>query len=679
MPSDIKFFLPNRVTNTEDMLSSYDDNGFSKIFGNYFFDHDLFSLNVETRDRVIRQYPQEYNARNNIRLQKSIDFYNKCLIEFEHDDREYNVDNAKIEKWSPEDVVELLNERKIIFILGSIGCGKSTYIEKVRHIVRKQKIKHITRTQKIKHITKIQKINKNTLNKNHIILDFNVNNFVSDGIEIDIIDSFELMNETLINNFKDRMVKYLRADITGDTVSDILKNIEKTFRGNIVLVFDALDKIYDAANRHILEKEVPINPIAQFINSIIKAVDNSECFSAILCTRPSTFKNIASYNCPENQNGTVSNCYPTLIAIKSNLKQIINIVDQRFECHKECDYVYPKYLKNNLRKLISCSILYNLHGLRHLMKDIKLFTTGLKKIEDKKYHKWIFDIFCMLGNKETYGQNKSNVYNIFLINAKFQKDTSLTSTNRSDIVPDEYFQPHHPSYWLKYFILARVFQDQYKLKEVEYAAIKDMDDIFNKFQKHIYKLCIYSLSEVKNGRLLSCEYRGDSVTYFSTERLYKIFLNEETKRKDLTGEHIEFFSFIYLALVVDDSYMLYPNFLQKHIEKNFIYENIFIKSDVDWWRWLEIYVKKVFIFILVIESSLMHYERHFFTKSFYDENKPDFNVIKQRIIKQIKNIGSDINISDVKVCELIDTNEMLVASLKDSTDRFFKGILKTVQ
>jgi hypothetical protein len=263
---------------------------------------------------------------------------------------------------------------------------------------------------------------------------------------------------------------------------------------------------------------------------------------------------------------------------------------------------------------------------------------------------------------------------LFLINYEFRLSEE---NNKTGSYPRNVLKPHKHSYWLKYFI-AHIFHYQ---GTDPFSAYKSL---LNKYEEHIYKLCIYSLcevkreSEMKHGRLLHCiSSTGGYYSLESDKRLAYIIDN----KYDLL------FGFIYLSVVIDDPYMQYPEidcikkvFAAKHKKD---YANLFCDLSDDsnkecWFDWLKTYFHKVLLFIKILKYSWINYEKELVDEELH-EYIPDFDKIEENIQKEVFEIAiTDLGVSKNEATRILTIQQEKSKECENQISDFFTEYAKTL-
>lgn len=563
-------------------------------------------------------------------------FYDSCIVDFEFEDRIFASNQIKLQ---PEKLYKKIIENQLqdVYIVGSIGCGKSTYITAL-----------------------LEEFHKNQHNDNTFILSIDITQIVLKG-------SYE---SEILKLLKDKVNAYLKPNskITNNTLKGFWNELNCKFPNNkTIFIFDNIDQVYDESIKLIISELLTDDEKHTYLNNklfltrsllLLKKSIKKHCnknTNFLYAMRPNTYKNIHPSDHESHTNSRNS-----VIAISSKCLEFVNrVIDKRLDMLASHDEQYKQLVKSNLHEIAKHSTNYNLHGLRHAINNIQVF---LSREITRKYPEWMNLMFLFLDNRQTYTQNRTNgnagVANIFLINSQYRID-------KQDM-PGSVAQEHYQSYWLKYFIVCSIYEIN-ELKHKEEGSNFNDNDIYNhqfsKYEKHIYKLCIYSLSEVVHGRLIACDYLTDNYRLYDTRRLKKCI-----------DENI-FFSFTYLSAVVDDSYLEFPKIVANKVEKKQIYKSFFPNSnEYQWWvEWLKKSVKKVFLFLQILESSLENYEVHFLDDELYNKYKPKFSEIKKSINKEILNIGIDLHMQEIDIKNIIKSCTDQAYDEKDNLDEFFSN------
>lgn len=617
-----------------------------------------------TKSGSYRNYQQTNRQKefkqNSKRYTEFKKFCGEQVLTFEFDQRgnvePYWINNKA---YQPKEVVEKFSDFHSIYIVGSIGCGKSTYITSL-----------------------VNEFDKKKQNSNFFIISIDVQTNILDKIKQSNYNKilFDFLKKEIENQISGYSVK-------ANNLKKLWEELKSTFPANhIVFIFDGMDGIYDESIKLLFKNDDNsdhpwFKNSGKFTKQIIELRQTLEehhnNIITIYALRPSTYRSIFSeINSPTSPNQEVNNKL-TIFLDASSEKLQKKIINKRLDS-LDCKYK-EGYVKENLHNMISYAMKYSLHGLRHAINNAPVF---LSKKSDKIYPEWMLNLFLFLDNKKTYTQdNNTGIANIFLVNSacRARENDKAQGLKYPDIVT----KCHKHTYWLKYFIIANIHADNpYFNHEINFEYDDRYNEHFSSYEKHIYLLCLYSLSEIHHGRLVTnhTEISQDfhSICHIkSTKRLNKLF-DAMLEKQDYV-ESI-FFSFIYLAVIVDDNWLLFPSFLKVKIQNGYsrhTYKNIFPNTNSeteDWRGWLKKSIFKVLLFVQLLEISLEYYEKKLLDAVFYERHKPNFSKIKESIEKEILEIGRSLDVSDEYVQGLLKQKKQAVLTEQEETIRFFKKL-----
>ncbi len=630
---------------------------------------DFFVPSTQERKRRLKKkLRQPITQKDEKLLIEEEAHFSSCLEVFQFADEKKFIGECRINR-QPDELFKEITEGKLknVYITGAIGCGKTTYLTKLIYLYHKQK------------------------KPDNYMFVFDLNAFQH------LLSRDMTAEEKILSLLKGKINNYLHENykIKVNVLREFWEQFNQIFPNTrTVFAFDNIDTIYDDSLKNIVATDLSDSEKEEYLKnnfSLAKALtlfrdtfnssfpeNNKNNVSFIYAMRPQTYTCISrrgTADIEENLTETNSLIYLSVRNPKNALNDaptfVNKVINKRLNLYEtEKNKKMNNIMCNNLKKIAKLSLVHSLHGLRHVMHNLSIAASKETTIE---YPEWMIAMFLFLDNKGSYSQNKANgisgVVNIFLVNSQYRID------NQKDTFHETLLKEHAQSYWLKYFIVCAIHDQTKDIKNNLLTNFND-EDIYNttfrKYEKHIYKLCIYSLSEVSHGRLIACESPGnDSAAYklWATYRLHKSI------KEDL------FFSFDYLAAIVDDAYLEFPLPIAEQIGRRQIYQSFFPnKHEIGWWQeWLKKSISKVFMFLKIVECSLEHYERHFIDSKLYQNYKPNFIKIKRNIDNTILSIGKDLRFTDEETQGFINTSNNVVGSKKNSLDDFFKNYKQEVE
>ena len=228
---------------------------------------------------------------------------------------------------------------------------------------------------------------------------------------------------------------------------------------------------------------------------------------------------------------------------------------------------------------------------------------------------------------------------------------------------------HYQTFWLKYLICKHFNEN---IREGQTVDVDMVYEKFNKYEKGIFNFSLYSLTDTNHGRLISCSFDENEIGNYD----YKL---EKTTRLRHCFDKKIFFSFVYLSVIVNDDYLEIPRIdkLKKIFDEKHIYDNtFFVKDNQKWKEWLFGHIRKVLVFVKILESSLLYYEKEKISDS---ENLfPNFEEINNALEIEIKDIAATIDITSEEIdSEIEKTNNIIISdSLKKHFRKYSKFIIK---
>ena len=616
-----------------------------------------FNLNSlqrqRTKEPADKQYFQKYNSFHSDYISpfciESVKAYGKT-IDF---GCKYNTGDG---------FLELLDnkEHKIIYISGEVGCGKSTFISRLVYFAKKV----IDSKQ-----TNIVVICAN-LGKEE------VKSFYEEDEKINTI-IYKIFEKAFRESF--RKIKIQDSQ-------DLVNEIKKNFHDNHVLniVIDNLDEVYDHSSKLILKTTKNSSEFDSFygknkyyttvviklfdvINDVIADVQN---IKFILGLRPETYKVINEKRKElEGANRLERRVEDLNIELKNC--NVEDMIEKRFQLGGISDN--SKNIMKFAKEFGKQSAGLKINGNRHIMHSLNnLCNTS---VENLFYPGWMIKIYIYLDGNKKYCQNPEHsqqicgILNIFLINIDYRNDVD----DYHKEWPEYTKKPHYQTFWLKYLICAYL----HHIKEDIEA--KHLIKKFDGYEEEIIRFCLYSLTEVRHGRLVSCESDGNhSYNLNQTPRLNFCL-------DDANGV---FFTFPYLAVIVTDNYLERPTLsdekykqeIEQLFKKQYEYKiTFFTKDNKKWKEWLLLSIKKVFVFIRVLESSMKYYEKPKIDNKEIEKFFPDFQKITEKLEKEIKEIAGTIDISEPEIEKEIQQAKDYNKKIEKTLNKHFQNYYKFYQ
>ena len=564
-------------------------------------------------------------------------FHENYIVPFQYDFRGQGVEDPK-----PDFFQFLRLDKNILWVLGEIGCGKSTFVSHLCHQAKKS----------------ILKSNKNDVAV--ITINFNKKNFDFTDIDEAI---FQLFSDAFKEQFKDvGKIQNL------ETLNQIVKKYFSEYKLNIII--DNLDELYDESAKLILKTEHNFSEFDSFYSEqnyqhvVLRLFELLYEFHQsyketkvkfIICLREETY-DVLSLLYQKMTGSEMGRHFDNrgIIQMSSPSNQFVSdTISNRFEMYTEpVNEEFKKFLIKFSQKAVKLKI----NGLRHVMESAR----GLLYLKNQShlfYPNWMIDIYVYVDGYQNYAQRDCGVSNIFLINIDYRKDVDETHKKW----PESSKRDHFHSYWLKYFIV--VF-----LCNRNTVNSRHVRKVFDSYEPEIVIFSLYSLSEVNHGKLVACEGVEDPDGGGIVNNV------SATKRLKYCIDKNMFFEFNYLSVIVEDDYLEFPEFsnkklndrLKKIFKPKLKHQEFFVKSN-SWNEWLKISSKKVLVFFEVLKSSYVNFEAGLLG----DEEglfSPDFNQLEHDLVSSIEEIGNSLGLSESQILDVLKEAKAEM--------RCFKGPLK---
>ena len=591
-----------------------------------------YNLNSPTRQKGKDSGEKEYAKKYNL-------FHSKHIIPFSFREAESYKEKEKF-------LTLLTGDKRLIYITGSVGCGKSTFISHLIYFAKKE-------IQKSKNIAIIS-ISAKELDE--------INN---DDEEKAI---YQIIEQSFHQNFKKVFIK---------NREDFKNVVSKHFKiHKLTIIIDDLDKIYDQSRALMLKMPEHVSEFKKYFKnkryvhiavklfSVIKGLlDDNNNVNFIIGLRDETFEAINTKY--KKDTGTTSLKRlrnPLCIGIQSS--NIESILQERFklgslhEGHASQTNSFAKFFEfsNELDGL-------HINGTRHIIS--KLRDLSCIDAEQLFYKKWMLQLYVYLDGLQKYSQQACGILNIFLVNIDYRKKVD----QYHEAWPEFTKTDHYQTFWLKYLICKHFNEN---IREGQTVDVDMVYEKFNKYEKGIFNFSLYSLTDTNHGRLISCSFDENEIGNYD----YKL---EKTTRLRHCFDKKIFFSFVYLSVIVNDDYLEIPRIdkLKKIFDEKHIYDNIFfVKDNQKWKEWLFGHIRKVLVFVKILESSLLYYEKEKISDS---ENLfPNFEEINNALEIEIKDIAATIDITSEEIdSEIEKTNNIIISdSLKKHFHKYSKFIIK---
>ena len=619
----------NSVENLSILFSGFNDryNSFEPI-SNYNLNS---SRRQNPKDKGDKIYVDKYNY-----------FHSKHIVPFSFKDENNIYKNQ-------EDFLELLTGKKrIIYIVGSVGCGKSTFISHLIYFAK-------------------QEINK----QNIAIISVSAKELGRDDIDDYEKVIYQIIERSFHSDFKAVNIK---------NSTDFKKVVDKHFKNHkLTIIIDDLDEIYDQSRLLILKtpehkdsfeehfKAKRYIHIAVKVFSVIKnLLDDNNNVNFIMGLRDETFEAInAKYLKDTGSRSLKKLREPLFIGIEH--LPIKGILGERFELgyfnddnknrHKNFHDFSEKF-SNEFDGL-------HINGTRHVMAKIR----ELAKLNTDQlfYPKWMLQLYIYLDGIQKYSQQACGILNIFLVNIDYRNEVDKFNEKWPKFSKEDHYQ----TFWLKYFICKYFYNNEDKIVDANIVYRK-----FNKYEKGIFNFSLYSITDTNHGRLISCCFDENEIG----NQDYGL---KKTSRLEHCFKENIFFSFVYLSVIVNDAYLEIPKIkdakhkktLKEVFNAKYSYEIKFFERhlDLEWEGWLFEHIKKVLVFVKILETSFLYHEKD---KINLDASSPDFSEIYRNLEKEIKDIAETIGISEDKITSKINEIKKINKGLHKPLKKHFQEYSK---
>lgn len=564
-------------------------------------------------------------------------------------------------------------ENDNILITGDIGCGKSTFIANFAH-------KLINYNAEAKDQRPV-----NYMRKEPIFIDAeSLLNKVPLGSASNIYD-------TIISDIADKIKDQCEAN--GGTLEEVISSIPGQ---RIVLIFDNLDYIYHTFcyllyGDEFFNEEIVISEYFPLLFKLINDFTVGQfCDLGISCiyVARSDTADLISYGMGQKDNGDhLINHIDMLVEVKDvPVKSIENIIRKRFSLsnsmitngHERLKCNIDKY-KNQSHCLETLSHL-STHGLRHVISLYGELSWSI--FDDNAFERFFLNktpalLYLYLGGKTNYTQISEGITNIFLVNNEYRKLHNHILANGKKQYSDNLLSDHMHTYWLKYYILLFIYQGNSTKPEIT-RVFTQSNNMPYAYEAGIVNLVLLSLSEFEHGRLIK-----PNIQARERGAVCSSGLECTEKGRYLIDKNI-FFSFWYLAIVIEDEWLEFPAFCFKVFSDYGSFDFLFDTNQEDYEEKLnQMLIKKIPLvlkFIDILEYSHKYEKdkcKDVFSASLKDIGieEPDFISIRENIeieISQYTNSFSDKEKAKLKNKRReYDDNKV---TFNKSLNKFFKEV-----
>lgn len=597
-----------------------------------------------------KKKPQAKKQKNLSSVHKNIvDFFSSAICDFDCRIESKILNKSNNGVFSPKFIVDeyitpltKCGEPNTILLGGKIGCGKSTLISALMHdIWSRPDMNAIAANLPIK-----------------VDLRDTLENFIdpvlqsTDKLNDDLYctEIGKVLCKKISNCLFEVGIKVNESEPNYDDILDVCEN----HHINPIFILDELDTLYYSfclATSDPQINEVKVNKIfhrfSRLVNYLLSIAERKlrNCSNhspvVIVAGRPSTlmliqevrknqanFGNSGSAIFPKSEiyiakpdNDKVCevilswiNYYLSLSRrsnenheqLRTNLKEVVNL------------------LKSNKKPDFTKNINLSVHGLRHLMKVLgkaALHDDTGALLKSYLFKPNLLRIYQYLDGCEMYSQTSEGVSNVFLVNDNFTSE----SENINELMPTALRSGHLQTYWLKYFLLKYICENQIKY-DIGTLLSKEVLDVFcsnpnkdnrkNYFEVEIVHLIMLHATEVNHGRLLKV---GGNSNGKSTKIL-------ASSRALLFNENL-YWEFGYIFICIEDDWMMFPKgvaeffMIEKKEHKSFYFAtNYHLMRDIEKIEFIKYKAEKVLLFMQLLDISLKHEQKRY-SISFYEINK----------------------------------------------------------
>lgn len=553
-------------------------------------------------------------------------------------------------------------ENSLFLITGEIGCGKSTLLSNVIFKIFEEQIAH--------------KSGRPTgrLSTECTVIDF---------------ESIK-MPENL--NFDDYLENYVKPFILQQVNNQTnLKDedweavLQASISVNLVLAFDNMDAIYHKFCSSLLidgddiEEFKGLNTYFSLFYLLIEEFATGKLskygIKCLFALRTDTLEVLENSHGPDHGGLQLIQSIENIISIReADSKYLKDVLERRLALARDCAKGGSKEVfEQRIAKLKANNIDFSgildisVQGLRHTIKVISDLDPCVENetIFERFFceNQWL-KMFFYVSGKRYYSQINQGITNIFLVNNRYRKSQNPKTVAGERLFTDEQLRDHPHTYWLKYLILHLVDSGSTDKKMIE--------SLFSKtgaYDKNLVNLVLFSLSEVRHGRLVR-----PKLIISNAGTVNGLGLEVTNRGKRLfKGDY--FWSFFYLSMVVEDVWLEIPNVLRKDFQNPIGFGFLGAKSsktfDDQFTKFMKEKIKNVFLFISILEESFK-FERKMHKDLFptlieKGVKFPKFNKIRQDCAEEIRNSIKQLSSSQ---------QNSLTKVLNRSTNPFFRYLQK---
>jgi len=547
-----------------------------------------------------------------------------------------------------EDIVNKLFYGNIdinaIILSGDIGTGKTTLFSKIMQ----------------------EMISKNKQGNSYYILPIN--------IDFEKMISVEDRQAKNLGEYVDNLFVGLNRKI--DNAMSHAKASKEAKNQMImpIVFFDNLDLVYQKFCEDYFVTPNGVKFIDIFLNLIEKVLQSEKKYLLVCALRGESLNAIKNRELgnKEKLHAIVS----LLLEVKNKTSlEIKSIIEKRLRLSAEglrlikSKSIELEILMQNIQKFENSKIDFeeldsiSSEGLRN---TVDLFFRVSPSIHTKNiFNRFFIDNYYIkkmhfMGDTNVYTQAGNGIFNIFLNNTDFRymedtysyEDSYISNYSGKHVKKLAKISYIH-TYWAKYFILVYLYQEKMKpnitpLNKKGFINFFSKQSTVERYEENLVRLILLGLSESRHGKIIDISLNNtDTISKFSLSYRGKYILENYI------------WSFDYLAVVVDDIWLEFPDFILEefdflqvtdqsycHISNQTLFEQKRREN-------LSQKIKKVKLFLEVLKISYIYEKKKVnrilerLTEKQNPEDKftlPDFSKIENTISKTVKEYASICNL-----------------------------------
>ena len=553
-------------------------------------------------------------------------------------------------------------ENSLFLITGEIGCGKSTLLSNVVFKIFEEQIAHKRGRPTGRLSTECAVIDFESIKMPG---NLNFDDYLANHVEPFILQQ--------VND---------QTNLKGENWETIL---QASLSVNLVLAFDNMDAIYHKFCSSLLvdgnniEEFKGLNTYFSLFYLLIEefAIGKLSKYGikCLFALRTDTLEVLENSHGPDHGGPQLIQSIENVISIReADSNYLRDVLERRLILARDC-------AKDNCRELFEQRIAklkennidfsgildVSVQGLRHTIKVISDLDPCIdnETIFERFFceKQWL-KMFFYVSGKEYYSQINQGITNIFLVNNRYRKSQNPETLEGERLFSDKQLRDHPHTYWLKYLILHLVDSVSTDKETIE--------SLFSKtgaYDKNLVNLVLFSLSEVRHGRLVR-----PKLIISSAGKVNGMGLEVTNRGKRLFKGNY-FWSFFYLSMVVEDAWIEIPNVLREDFQNPIGFGFLGAKNsktfDDQFTKFMKEKIKNVFLFISILqESNALERKMHknlFQTLIDKGVKFPNFNEIRQDCAEEVRNSIKQLSFSQ---------QSSLTKVLNRSTNPFFRYLQK---